>query len=147
MYTWKRSIWYVEQLAEVNKHVNQLVGKKLKKVFISELKIAFVTDDGIFAFKTEDEAYNGAYFHGINGMEKVLGKEIHSIDCIEIEGTKKNNGLYGYRMNVIDDKFALLSAQWDFRNDSPQSYGGFMYVCKDFNLDEMTEVKDYWLCN
>jgi hypothetical protein len=113
------------------KAMQELVGKKVKGIGMTEDYLRFITDDGNFTFEVSGDCCSHSFFYDFIGVKKLLEngpiKLIEDVDK-EDDGKRKlgNDSIscYGVRFVTEDPKFGEVSSVMSFRNDSNGYYGG-----------------------
>ena len=127
----------------------ELVGKRVKKIFMNEDYLKFETDQGIVIYSVEGDCCSKSVFYDFIGVKKLLsGNEVKVIEKIDLhpsdivvkkddygceESTDKKSyqesiQVYGYRIVSIDPVLGEVSSVFSFRNYSNGYYGGYMEV-------------------
>ena len=126
--------WETEGL----KGLNQLIGTKVKKVFMSSQFLRFVTDKGNFTFTVEGDCCSSSYFHDFVGLDHLRNNgPITKIEEIALDVDDKNKDeydviqAYGFRFTTIHPTFGEVSSVMSFRNSSNGYYGGWLEGTED----------------
>ena len=118
----------------------ELVGKRIKKIFMNEDFLKFETDLGNVVYSVEGDCCSQSVFYDFIGVKKLLtGNEVKVVEEIELkceEQTDKKSyqesiAVYGYRIITLDPVLGEVSSVFSFRNYSNGYYGGYMNVDKD----------------
>jgi hypothetical protein len=107
----------------------KLIGKTIKKVLISEDKerIHFVTNDGIFKYKTENDCCNVVWIEHIDNVPALFGKVIEVKDSNLDDWEIIEEDRWGY----IEAGFWLIKTdkghcRIEVRNDHNGFYSGWV---------------------
>lgn len=127
--------------------LQDLVGKKIQKVFINEDYLKFETDDGNFVFTTDADCCSQSVFYDFIGVKKLLenGKvvSVREIDLIPVEDKKnyqESIQAYGFEIVTENEKFGEQTSVFSFRNYSNGYYGGNLADAQDQEvLPEITD--------
>lgn len=113
--------------------LEDLVGKKIEKIFINSECLRFQTDQGDFHYTVYGDCCSSSYFHDFIGVEKLLknGKVI-STKKISLELPKDEETeddweyiqCYGFEIVTEDPEFGEVTSVMSFRNSSNGYYGG-----------------------
>ncbi len=134
--------------------MEQLIGTKIKKIYISDYKVVFKTNKGDFGFGTYGDCCSSTYIHDFIGVENLLKngevKMIENIFDIDKEHTEiekvdaESTSWYGVRIVTEDPDFGEVSAVLSFRNESNGYYGGSLEPF-DSLVKGLKEIKGDWL--
>lgn len=137
--------------------VENLVGKKVKRIFMNEDYLKFETDQGNVVFEVEGDCCSQSVFYDFYGVKKLLNngkiisaKEIElvssDIKTVNAEEQDKKSyqesiSVYGYELVTLDEKLGLeVTSVFSFRNYSNGCYGGTMSIADDGEV--MPEIFD-----
>lgn len=131
--------------------MNELIGKKIKKLYINEKYLKFDTDQGPVVYEVYGECCSHSVFYDFYGVKNLLenGKVI---DVSEVElhpdlskDTKKYQEeiqVYGYQITTESEKFGPVTSVVSFRNYSNGYYGGFLNLCNGQSIEVTPEIFD-----
>jgi hypothetical protein len=119
------------------KELQELVGKKVKAIGMTEDHLRFSTDKGDFTFGVEGDCCSHSYFYDFVGIQKLLNNgPIKAVEEIPMEDDGRrmleNDSVscYGFRFITEDPLFGDVSSVMSFRNDSNGYYGGELVKSK-----------------
>ncbi|AYD86971.1 hypothetical protein SEA_NEARLYHEADLESS_42 [Mycobacterium phage NearlyHeadless] len=127
----------------------EVIGKKVLAVFISEDYLVFETDKGRVAFSVEGDCCSWSYFHDIVGADKLLANgpitEINQLDLSDqnYDEDYEYVQVYGYEFVSEHPVWGAQTTVVSFRNSSNGYYGGWMntaYRPESLNLNELQLV-------
>lgn len=131
-----------------------LVGKRVKKVFIDDDCLVFETDKGNIGYVVEGDCCSRSYFHDFIGVKNLFGKEVKAVEEIEVDKShtkkeaeeKEETQWYGYRIITEDAIFGEMSSVFSFRNESNGYYGGMITeLDPEPKIGALKELKEDWL--
>ena len=70
---------------DYEREFEKMIGSKISQIFMNEDYLKFVTDKGNFVFEVEGDCCSKSVFYDFYGVKKLFGKEIKSIDEIDLE--------------------------------------------------------------
>ena len=134
--------------------LEDLVGKKIQRIFMNDQYLRFETDAGIFHYIVSGGCCSNSYFHDFIGVQKLLknGKVIstRSID-LELSPEEKLDHddyetiqCYGFELVTEDPEFGEVTSIMSFRNSSNGYYGGSLESATDSPSD-LPEILADWL--
>jgi len=127
-----------------------IIGRKIKRIFMDENNLVFETDNGKFAYWVDGDCCSHSYFHDFVGVKKLLENgPIRSVEAIHLEVGKneiKDDGddcieCYGYRFTTENPQFGEQSSVMSFRNSSNGYYGGSLEE-SETTPDNVPEIFD-----
>lgn len=138
--------------------LNDLVGRKITKIFLNEDYLKFETDKGPLVYKVDGDCCSHSYFFDFYGVKKLLENgPVTSVKTIELkegdvswtpEEDKDHECLqcYGYQIFTESKEFGEQTAAFSFRNSSNGYYGGSLEITSDMEVapeitDDVIEVK------
>jgi hypothetical protein len=119
----------------MNTPLDELVGKKIKQIFVNQYYLRFVTDDGTFGFTVEGDCCSNSVFYDFIGVKKLLiNGPVISVKAIELHpdeekdknGTHECISVYGFELVTEHPDFGPMTSVLSFRNYSNGYYGGWM---------------------
>lgn len=139
--------------------MKELIGKKIKKIFMDGEYLKFQTDKGDVLYQVTGDCCSVSYFHDFIGVENLLKngevKSVEPIDMSTLEATDRKKcckkceeseclSYYGFRITTEDPKFGEVSSVLSFRNDSNGYYGGSLDVANSVPED-LPEIEKDWI--
>lgn len=134
--------------------IQELVGKTISAVMISESLLVFQTDAGLVGFEVEGDCCSLSYFHDFYGVKNLLENgPVTAAEAVELApgdvgyreetwDTEANPReyqdvvlVYGFRLTTEHATFGPVSSVVSFRNDSNGYYGGWMEQRKVTAID------------
>lgn len=135
--------------------LKNLIGKKVKQIFMNSDLLRFVTDKGNLTYRVEGDCCSHSYFYDFYGVKNLLENgEITEIKEVELSPERKipkpNNdslSFYGYQIMTINKQFGEVTSTFSFRNDSNGYYGGSIKEIEDEEvspeiLNDVLEIKE-----
>lgn len=132
--------------------LKELVGKKIKQIFMCEEAIRFVTDTGTLTYEVEGDCCSYSYMYDIYGVKNILGKVVTGVKEVELKegdrsfSTKHNDSdylkCYGFQIFANDSEFGEMTCAFSFRNSSNGYYGGYIKNNNSFESDKFIEVTE-----
>lgn len=139
-------------------NIEQLVGKKVKKIHMDEDSLTFITDGGDFGFRVDGDCCSTSLFYDFYGVKNLLNNgaitevkevELHPTD-ITNDGSyggskdKKHSDesiqVYGYQLTTVSPEFGEVTSVFSFRNYSNGYYGGDLVTgTPNLEAPEITE--------
>ena len=117
-----------------------LVGAKVTAISMTEDKLIFETDKGVFDYEVYGDCCSWSYFYDFVGAEKLLTNgPITGIKEVELESFEQGYDYvqcYGYQLFSEHPVWGEQTSVFSFRNDSNGYYGGEL----EGPLGETTEV-------
>ena len=123
-----------------------LVGKKILRIYLDEDNLRFDTDGGTFCYVVTGECCSNSWFNDFFGVRNLLDNgpvmDVEEIELTEDDEERIKKWLpkdyeelkfYGYRLTTEHPTFGPVSSVFSFRNDSNGFYGGIL---------EKSEVRD-----
>lgn len=134
--------------------LKDLVGKKVKRIFVNQEYLKFETDEGDFTYRVDGECCSSSYFYDFYGVKNLLenGKitEIKEVDIHQTSSFAEERygdviEIYGYQLTTEGDWGEVTSA-FSFRNSSNGYYGGSIDKVDNIDvqpelLEDVTEIK------
>jgi len=130
-------------------YLKELVGKKVKKIFMNEDYLKFETDQGNFVFSTYGDCCSKSVFYDFYGVKELLknGKitEVKEVsltvdDRMDIKQYQESISVYGYQLTTEDKEWGDRTSVFSFRNYSNRYYGGSLEESSDREvLPELTD--------
>lgn len=132
--------------------IGDLVGKKVKRIFMNEDELKFETDSGSFIFTVFGDCCSHSYFHDFIGVKKLLGRVVKAVETVDMEDPQAGNGCdsdciqaYGIRFITEDPEFGEVSSVMSFRNNSNGYYGGSLNSGEESDKEVSPEIfKDHY---
>jgi len=127
--------------------LQDLVGKKINKIYLNEDYLKFETDEGNFVYTVLGDCCSSSLFYDFYGVKELLGKKVISVaekeltadDIKQIEysssdkkGEHEDISVYGYQIFTEDKDLGERTSVFSFRNYSNGYYGGWMEKITDF---------------
>ena len=137
-----------------DKAIERLVGRKIKRVYMSAAYLKFETDQGDLAFAVEGDCCSRSFFHDFIGVEKLTANgpviSAASVSLTEDDPRSKTDNshdyeeieCYGYEIVTEDPQFGPVTAVFSFRNSSNGYYGGWMTSVESVPVGLPEIVKD-----
>jgi hypothetical protein len=130
-------------------HIENLIGKKIKRIYMNEEYLKFETDKGNVVYTVDGDCCSQSVFYDFYGVKKLLDNGIvisaKEIDLKEPTEDKKNYqesiSVYGFEIVTEHPVFGEQTSVLSFRNYSNGYYGGWMYEIED-ELDISPEIFD-----
>lgn len=138
--------------------IEDLVGKKILRIFMNEEYLKFTTDKGNIVYTVEGDCCSKSVFYDFIGVKKLLNngpvvsvKEI-PLEINNDEDKKKYQEsiqCYGYEIVTNDPEFGEVTSVFSFRNYSNGYYGGSLEEFKnDIEVtpeifDDILETEEY----
>lgn len=140
--------------------LNELVGKKIIRVFMNEEYLRFDTNNGSFTFTVHGDCCSHSVFYDFVGIKKLLHGgpvvatkeiELHPDDIEDLKDDdwyplkdrkKKAEDIkvYGYSITTEHPEFGEVTSVFSFRNYSNGYYGGWMEDA--VNIEVHPEILD-----
>jgi len=125
-------------------NIDDLIGKKIKRIFINEEFLKFGTDQGDFTYTVGGDCCSESVFYDFIGVKKLLKNgAVKAVSIIELtdeeieiyeKSDKKNYqesiSIYGFSLTTEDPIFGEVTSVFSFRNYSNGYYGGDMSKAK-----------------
>lgn len=140
-------------------NIDDLVGKKVLRIFMNEDHLQFITDQGAITFSVEGDCCSTSVFYDFYGVKKLLENgpikrvedvELHPTDITKDEqrGTMKDRKdsdedieVYGYSITTEHPEWGEMTSVFSFRNYSNGYYGGSLERAAA-ELDVQPEIFD-----
>lgn len=116
--------------------LEELIGRRIRRVHISDDYLRFVTDQGDLAFTVEGDCCSTSYFYDFIGLDKLLKGPVLEVAAVPLsEGDPRGDvpnddyeviECYGYKIVTDDPAFGPVTTVFSFRNSSNGYYGGWM---------------------
>lgn len=136
--------------------LEDLIGKKVVKIFLNNDYLKFETNEGSFTYRVDGDCCSISYFYDFYGVKNLLkgGKvkevkevELHPADLFVVPDKGDVTQVYGYSITVepiedADDYWTgYRTAVFSFRNESNGYYGGYINKVEEDKevLPEITE--------
>lgn len=109
-----------------------LLGKTVKRIFMSQEYLQFHTNEGTFTYTVEGGCCSHSYFYDFHGVKKLLaGNPVVSVRSIPMEVLSDEDAwafvkAYGFEIVTEDPTYGEVTSVFSFRNDSNGFYGGWM---------------------
>jgi hypothetical protein len=110
--------------------INEIVGKTINKIFISQDYLKFETDLGDVCYLVTGDCCSSSYFQDFYGVKNLLGKKVKEVKSVELipGDTLASNDedciqVYGYQI-FFEGGYGDMTAVFSFRNSSNGYYGG-----------------------
>lgn len=144
--------------------MKKLIGRTIKKVSINPKTdvLTIVTNDKTFFYGVEGDCCSESYFYEIYGVDKIVGKEVKSVEELDLDvedgtegyGTTYPDSIqaYGIKISVEDSMQEIkdgVSVEVSnsmfivFRNNSNGYYGGSIFEMDGASADGL-EIKYKW---
>ncbi|HEY6020170.1 MAG TPA: hypothetical protein VIY48_09795 [Candidatus Paceibacterota bacterium] len=133
--------------------MEELIGKSIKKIEISEELLRFTTtDDMQYSYLAVGDCCSSSYFYDFYGVKNLLaGNPITAIEEVDLGEEETSDDsllqLYGVRLitTAIIPKYPNIppvevSAIFSFRNESNGYYGGYLEKIEDASLYNETNL-------
>jgi len=133
--------------------LKELVGKKIKQIFMCEEAIRFVTDTGTLTYEVDGDCCSYSYMYDIYGVKNILGKVVTGVKEVTLkEGDRSYSEnydasedvhlirCYGFQIFANDEKFGDMTCVFSFRNSSNGYYGGWIKKNDAFESDKFIDV-------
>lgn len=134
--------------------LNELIGKKIQRIFLTEDYLQFLTDQGTFCFSAEGDCCSHSVFYDFIGVKKLLEngpvKSVRELS-LEIDNATDRKQYdesiqaYGYEIVTEHPIFGEMTSVFSFRNYSNGYYGGFLVFVNDRDMSSF-EIFDDVLC-
>ncbi|OBJ40261.1 hypothetical protein A5630_25255 [Mycolicibacterium mucogenicum] len=133
--------WYIKK--------EEIVGKKVLGVYISEEYLVLETDQGRVAFDVEGDCCSYSYFYDIVGADKLIANgpivEVNELDLSEQnhDANYESIAVYGYEFVSEHPVWGEQTTVVSFRNASNGYYGGWMQMVHSpdrLNVNELQPV-------
>lgn len=122
--------------------LQELIGKKVERVFMSSDNLKFITDKGNLLYSVEGDCCSHSYFFDFYGVKNLLKngvitdvKEVALHPNLDKDNEKAyESGLlkiYGFQITTESPEFGEVTSVVSFRNDSNGYYGGSMSLESD----------------
>ena len=126
-------------------NIDELIGKKIKRIFMNEYILKFETDQGNFTYTVFGDCCSQSVFYDFIGVKKLLEngavKAVKTIELTDEEieiyekSDKKNYQdviiIYGFSLTTEDPIFGEVTSVFSFRNYSNGYYGGDLSKTSD----------------
>ncbi|QXN73014.1 hypothetical protein SEA_PHILLIS_43 [Mycobacterium phage Phillis] len=125
----------------------EVVGKKVLAVFISEEYLVFETDKGRVGFGVEGDCCSWSYFYDIVGADKLLANgpitEISELDLSDQNYYEDYEDIqvYGYEFVSAHPVWGEQTTVVSFRNSSNGYYGGWMNSVENPNRLNLNDLQ------
>jgi hypothetical protein len=105
-----------------------LVGQTILAIYISDMRLCFITDEGPVVFIVEGDCCSWSYFYSFWGAGNLIDQRVTALTPVRLPDPCDADSALG---DVVDAYgFAIEStggdAELSFRNDSNGYYGGYM---------------------
>lgn len=139
--------------------LENLVGKKVVRVFMNENNLRFDTDGGVFCFSVDGDCCSLSYFYDFYGVKNLFENgKIIAIKEVELKPSDTAQGKYGEEDKKGSDSISVYGFQitteskdlgertsvFSFRNYSNGYYGGSLEDCSEIEVSP--EIKDDVIC-
>lgn len=130
--------------------INDLVGKKILRIFASEDHLQFETDEGPFCYHVEGDCCSRSFFYDFYGVKKLFenGPVISTREVpLEVDPTTVKDDqcvvkAYGFEIVTENKEFGEQTSVFSFRNDSNGYYGGVIYLGEPRDVATLKEITD-----
>lgn len=130
--------------------LQDLVGRKVNKIFLNSTYLKFVTDKGDLVYGVDGDCCSVSYFYDFYGVKNLLEngivKEIKTVelDPTDLKIKNKNDfdsiSVYGYQITTESKDYGDVTSVFSFRNSSNGYYGGSIEKVSDREV--LPEVTD-----
>ena len=129
--------------------LQDLIGKKVKRLFLNDQFLKFETDNGDFTYAVDGDCCSHSYFYDFYGVKNLLENgAIKEIKEVELNPTdllaKKDDydsiSVYGFQITTESEEYGDVTSVFSFRNSSNGYYGGSISKCEDREVSP--EIKD-----
>lgn len=131
--------------------LKDLIGKKVKKLFLNKRYLKFETDGGNFVYEAVGDCCSYSYFYDFYGVKNLLEngaiKEIKWVKLhpTELFSTERDCDsllqVYGFQIIAESDRYGDITSAFSFRNESNGYYGGCL-IKKDEEVEVLPEITD-----
>lgn len=138
--------------------LQELVGKKVNKIYVNSSHLKFETDQGNLVYEVDGDCCSSSYFYDFYGVKNLLenGKvtEIKTVelDPTDLRVTKKSNHyddciqVYGFQITTESAEYGEVTSVFSFRNSSNGYYGGGINKVADRTVlppleEDIVEIK------
>jgi hypothetical protein len=133
----------VKNLAADNYSLNDLIGRRIRDVYMSadKTKIAFVTNQRTFFFETEGDCCSHSWIEHVTNAENLSGAVVTAIEEVDMSSLNFKED-YDH-IKVYLTRFHLEGRQpfdLEYRNSSNGYYGGCISPSKPKSLEDMNEL-------
>lgn len=116
--------------------LEDIVGKKVLRIFMNEDSLKLVTGDKTFTFTVKGECCSHSYFYDFYGVKHLLNNgPVTEVKEVELGGMEPEYGdrtdCYGFQLTTEHPEFGPVTSVFSFRNDNNGYYGGWMYDAAD----------------
>lgn len=121
--------------------IDNLVGKKILKIFLNENYLKFETDAGNFVFTTYGDCCSQSVFYDFIGVKKLFEngpvvsvREVKDLQADEATDKKMYQecpAAYGFEIVTEHPTFGEMTSVFSFRNYSNGYYGGWIEEMDD----------------
>lgn len=88
--------------------LKELVGKKVKKIFLNNYNLRFETDNGNFTYEVTGDCCSHSFFYDFFGVKNLLGHivkevktvELHPTDLFVVPDRGDSTSVYGFSITV-----------------------------------------------
>jgi hypothetical protein len=105
-----------------------LVGQTILAIYISDMRLCFVTDEGPVVFIVEGDCCSWSYFYSFSGAGNLIDQRVTALTPVRLDSPHDADSARGDVVEAYG--FAIEStggdAEFSFRNDSNGYYGGYM---------------------
>ena len=113
----------------------QMVGRKVTKIFMNTDFLRFETDKGPVVFGVDGDCCSTSRFYDFYGVKNLLNNgaitEVAKVDITPKTGDKDQGAIdigetsvYGYQLTTESPEFGQVTSVFSFRNYSNGYYGG-----------------------
>lgn len=127
---------------------DDLVGKKVLRIFLNEEYLQFVTDNGTLTYTVSGDCCSRSIFYDFYGVKNLLNNgpvtKWETVDLLPSDIVKGEYGsdkdkkdedteiqVYGYRFTTESPEWGEMSSVVSFRNYSNGYYGGTLNITSD----------------
>lgn len=138
--------------------LQDLVGRKINKVFLNSHHLKFETDAGNLIYTVLGDCCSNSFFYDFYGVKNLIGRkvkevkeiELHPTDLFVIPDKGDCTAVYGFSITSEkkeSDYYGDPTSVFSFRNESNGYYGGWIEkVDKDEEvlpeiIDDVIEVR------
>ena len=130
--------------------LKDLIGRKVKKIFLNTEYLKFETDQGDLVYQATGDCCSSSYFFDFYGVENLLknGKvlKITTVNLLPSDVVRANEDggcvqVYGYQVTTESEDYGDVTSVFSLRNSSNGYYGGSIGKV-DEEVNVIPEIKE-----